>query len=104
TRCTAEMLPVAPLIMYKDGKMTEFRDDPCDWQDAFINSTHDFIDCIKYDRDPILTGEKGREVLKFALAAIDSSKKNSEIFLDSYEDKPVPKKKGVLSIFFKKKK
>lgn len=104
TRCTAEMLPLAPLIMYKDGKITEFRDDPCDWQDAFINSTHDFIDCIKYNRDPILTGEKGREVLKFALAAIDSSKKNSEIFLDSYEDKPVPKKKGVLSIFFKKKK
>ncbi|MFW5780743.1 MAG: Gfo/Idh/MocA family protein, partial [Bacillota bacterium] len=104
TRCTATLLPdVAPVVMYKDGKLTEYWDMPCDWQDSFINCTKDFIEAIKEDREPVLSGEKGREVLKFALAAIDSSKKKQEVFLDCYEDKELCKKKSLLSIFFKKK-
>lgn len=103
TRCTAEMLGgVAPLVMYRDGKLTEFWDMPHDWQDSFINSTHDFIDSIKADRDPVLTGERGREVLKFALAAMESSVRQSEVFLDSYEDKPAPEKKGLLGVLLRK--
>lgn len=105
TRCTATLLPdVAPVIMYRDGKLTEFRDMPCDWQDSFIGCTKDFIEAIRDDREPVLSGERGREVLKFALAAIDSAKSKREIYLDSYEDKAVPKKKGFLSIFFSGKK
>lgn len=99
TRCTAEMLPeVAPVIMYKDGKITEYGDMPNDWQDAFINSTHDFIDSIKTGREPVLSGERGREVLKFALAAMDSSRLSREVRLDEYEDKPLPKKKSFIRL------
>lgn len=105
TRCTAEMLSeVAPVILYKDGKVTEYWDFPHDWQDAFINSTHDFIDAIKDDRDPILSGERGREVLQFALATLDSARQNKEIFINAYEDKPLQKKKGFLKILFNGKK
>lgn len=104
TRCTATLMPsVAPVVMYRDGKLTEFWDMPCDWADSFINCTRDFIDALKNDREPVLSGETGKEVLKFALAALDSSAKKTEIFLDSYEDKAVPKKRGFLSIFFNKK-
>lgn len=40
TRCTASMLPgVAPVIMYRDGKITEYRDMPVDWADSFKNCT-----------------------------------------------------------------
>lgn len=99
TRCTAQMLDsIAPVVMYKDGKITEYWDTPCDWQDSFIKSTHDFIDSIKYDKEPILSGERGREVLKFALGAIDSSRLNREVKLDEYEDKPLMKKKSFLSL------
>lgn len=99
TRCTAEMLSdVAPVIMYKDGQITEYWEAPHDWQDSFILSTHDFIDSIKEDREPILSGERGREVLKFALGAIDSARQNREIKLQEYEDKPLQKKKGFLSL------
>lgn len=105
TRCTAEMLSeVAPVIMYKDGKITEYWDMPHDWQDSFIKSTHDFIDSIKYDREPVLTGERGREVLKFALAAIDSSRLERQVKLDEYEDKPLMKKKSFLSVLLGRKK
>ena len=105
TRCTATLLPnVAPVVMYRDGKLTEYWDMPADWADSFHNCTIDFIDAIKNDREPMLSGEKGREVLKFALAAMDSSAKKKEIYLDEYEDKAVPKKRGFLGIFFNRKK
>ena len=97
TRCTATLLPeVAPVLMYRDGKLTEFWDMKHDWADSFEASTRDFIGAIKEDREPVLSGEKGREVLKFALAALESSAKGQEIFLDRYEDKPLGKQRGLL--------
>lgn len=100
TRCTAEMLTdVAPVLMYRDGEMTEYWDMPHDWQDSFINSTRDFIDSVKNGTPPLLTGERGREVLHFALAAIESARENHAVELDAYGDKPLPKRKGFFSIF-----
>ena len=97
TRCTASLLPdVAPVIMYRDGKLSEFWDMKHDWADSFEASTRDFVDAIKNDREPELSGERGREVLRFALAAIESSAKGREMYLDRYEDKPLVKKHGLL--------
>lgn len=105
TRCTASMLPeVAPVVMYRDGKLTSFWDMKHDWADSFEGSTRDFVDAIKNDREPVLSGEWGREVLKFALAAIDSSKRKTEVYLDSYEDKPLPKKQGLIRMIMTKRK
>lgn len=102
TRCTAEMMPyVAPVVVYRDGKLHEYRDMPTDWCESFKNSTLDFIEAIKFDREPVLSGERGREVLKFSLAAIDSSRKKEEIYLDSYEDRTVMKKRWLLGLFGK---
>jgi len=104
TRCTAEMLEsVAPVVLYKDGKLTEFWDEPSDWQDAFIHSTHDFINAIKEGREPVLSGERGREVLAFALAAIDSSACKKEVYLDQYQDKPTGKRMGFFAAMRRKK-
>jgi predicted dehydrogenase len=104
TRCTATMIPeLAPVIVYKDGKTKEFWDMPTDWAESFKNCTRDFIDAIKNDREPKLSGERGREVLKFALATLDSSNKKCEIYLDSYEDRAPMKRKGFFGIFNKKK-
>jgi len=74
---------------------------PADWADSFINSTHDFIDALKNDREPILSGARGREVLKFSLAAMDSAKQGKEIYLDEYEDKKLQKRKGFFGAFGK---
>ncbi len=103
TRCTATLLPdVAPIVMYRDGKLTEFWEEKNDWQDSFIGSTHDFIDAIKDNREPVLSGAVGKEVLKFALAAIDSAKNNRTVFLNEYLDKAIPKKKGILGMLLGK--
>lgn len=97
TRCTACMLAdVAPVVMYRDGKLTEFWDVKHDWADSFEASTRDFIDAVKNDREPVLSGEQGKKVLKFALAAIDSSNKKAEVYIDQYLDKPLAKKRGFI--------
>lgn len=86
TRCSAEMLEdVAPVVLYRDGKITQYWDVPHDWQDAFIHSTQDFIESIRDGREPLLSGERGREVLAFALAAISSSEQKKEIYINELE-------------------
>jgi len=103
TRCTAAMLPqVAPVLMYRDGKLNEYWDMPVDWSESFKNSTLDFIDAVKNNREPVLSGECGREVLKFSLCAMESSAKKQEIYLDSFEDRKLKRKKGVWNIFGKR--
>jgi predicted dehydrogenase len=103
TRCTGTMLPeVAPVLMYRDGKLHEYWDMPVDWAESFKNSTLDFIDAIKNNREPVLSGEQGREVLKFALCTMESSEKKREVYLDSFEDRKLKKTKGILNIFGKR--
>lgn len=85
TRCTAKMLQIPTLIVYKDGKTTSYEGLRDDWADSFIDSTKDFVDAIKNDREPMLNGEDGKEVLKFALAALESSKQSKEIYLEELE-------------------
>ncbi|MCL2865564.1 MAG: Gfo/Idh/MocA family oxidoreductase [Lachnospiraceae bacterium] len=98
TRCTATLMEdVAPVVMYRDGKRHEFWDMKHDWADSFEACTKDFIEAIKNDREPLLSGEAGKEVLKFALAAIDSSKQKKEIYLSQYEDKEIPKKRSLIA-------
>lgn len=82
TRCTGKMLQVPTLILYKDGQTTTYEGLRDDWSDSFIDSTRDFVDAIKNNREPRLTGIEGREVLKFTLAAIESSKQKREVYLD----------------------
>lgn len=84
-KCTADMLKVPPLMMYRDGKLTKYGDMPHDWGDSFRDSTHHFIDCIKDDTEPHLTGERGREVLKFGLAMMRSACEHREVYLDELE-------------------
>ena len=45
TRCTATLLPhVAPVLMYRDGQLTELWDMKHDWADSFEASTRDFVE------------------------------------------------------------
>ena len=82
TRCTAKMLQIPTLMVYRDGQMISFEGLRDDWSDSFVDSTQDFVNSIKNDYEPALTGEDGREVLRFALAALESAKSHQEIYLD----------------------
>jgi len=74
TRCTGKMLQEPALTLYRDGETKSWHAMRDDWADSFIDSTKDFIEAILKDRPPVLTGEDGREILGFALGAIESGK------------------------------
>lgn len=86
TRCTAKMLKIPTLIVYKDGEVTKYSDLRDDWADSFIDATKHFVNAVKNDTELKLSGEDGREVLRFTLAALESSKQNREILLEELEN------------------
>lgn len=79
TRCTGKMQQIPTLSVYRDGVTYHYENLRDDWADSFIDSTKDFIDAIIEDRDPVLTGEDGKAVLEFSLAAIRSSIENKPV-------------------------
>ena len=74
TRGHGKMMDRPPVILYKDRQTRTFSDMPVGWEHSFINSTRHFIDAYFAGEPPSLTGEEGREVLRFALAAQESAR------------------------------
>lgn len=73
TRGHGKMLDVPPVVLYRDRKTRTFSDMPVGWEHSFINSTRHFIEAYFKGEPPILTGEQGRDILRFALAAQESA-------------------------------
>lgn len=74
TRGHGKMMDAPPVLMYKDRQTRGFSDMPVGWEHSFINSTKHFIDAYFAGEPPSLTGEEGRDVLRFALAAQESAR------------------------------
>jgi len=74
TRGHGKMMDLPPVVMYKDRRTRTFSDMPVGWEHSFINSTRQFIDAYFAGETPRLTGEEGRAVLQFALAAQESAR------------------------------
>lgn len=79
TRGHGKMMDVPPVVMYKDMKTFTFSDMPVGWEHSFINSTRQFIESFFKGDPPSLTGEQGREVLRFALAAQESAREGRAV-------------------------
>ncbi len=63
-----------PVLLYADGKLQGFDDMAAGWESSFVESTRHHIGALLSGEPPILTGEQGREVLRFCLAAQESAK------------------------------
>jgi predicted dehydrogenase len=74
TRGHGKLMDVPPVVMYRDRQTFTYSDMPVGWEHSFINSTRHFIDAYFKGEPPRLTGEQGREILRFALAAQESSR------------------------------
>lgn len=94
--CTGNMFvgcecggPGSPGVFWLDSKGDWHADCQMEtnWKWSFINSTQHFIQAIKNDTDPILTGEQAREILQIDLAAVKSLRSNfQDIRVDSIVD------------------
>lgn len=78
-RCTSHLIDRPPLVMYRDGKTTEFDDLDADWASSFIAGVADFAIAIKDGRTSMLTGEEGKAVLQFCRALQLSAKEGREV-------------------------
>lgn len=76
----SEVFPA--IVIFRDGKIETISDMERDWKYGFINSTKHFIEVIKNDGVPLLTGEEGKYCTQFALAALRSSMIGKEICPD----------------------
>lgn len=85
TRCTGKMLDIPTLIVYRDCETETYETLRDDWADSFIDSTKDFIEAVRLKRPPRLTGEEGKAVLRFSLAAMRSAREMRPIKIDEME-------------------
>ena len=81
TRGHGKMMDLPPVLLYKDRETRGFSDMPVGWEHSFINSTKHFIGAYFAGEPPSLTGEEGREVLQFALAAQESARVGAAVKL-----------------------
>jgi predicted dehydrogenase len=81
TRGHGKMMDIPPVILYRDMKTYTYSDMPVGWEHSFINSTLHFIDAYFKGEPPSLTGEQGREILRFALAAQESARSGQSVHL-----------------------
>jgi len=74
----------APIVIIRDGKVETFNEFEKDWKQSFINATKHFIEVVKGNKEPILSGEQAKYILRFNLAAIRSSELGKEISLKEF--------------------
>jgi predicted dehydrogenase len=78
-RCTSMLLDRPPVVMYRDGVVTEFSDMDSDWAASFVAGMQDFAEAIVHRRQPGLTGEEGKKVLQFCQAVQLSAKEGRTV-------------------------
>ena len=72
----------SPIVIIRDGEVEAFYDFELDWKHSFMKATQHLIEVAKNNKEPILTGDQAREILRFNLAAIKSADLGQEVYLD----------------------
>jgi predicted dehydrogenase len=81
-RCSGEMLPGPPVLVYRDGEMRAIEDMETDWASGFVQASRAFVRATQEGGQPDLSAEEGREVLRFSLAAHRSAREGRPVALE----------------------
>ena len=71
-----------PLALYRDGALTTYRDMEIGWEQSFVLSTRHYLDVVAKGGRPVLTAREGRQVLRFALGALESARAGRPVSID----------------------
>lgn len=80
-RCSGEMLPSPPLVIYRDGETQAVEDVETDWAASFVEGVRSFVRAIREGGEPELSAADAREVLRFSIAAHQSARKGCPVAL-----------------------
>ena len=72
---------VVPVQLFRDGRLTDYRDLETGWETSFVHATRHGIEALRNASQPRLTGEDGRDILRFALAAEESARTGAAVRL-----------------------
>lgn len=78
-RYTTKTVDLPELMLFKDGVTKPIPVEGVEWHDSFIAATQDCIEQLKVGGQPRLDGRKGKEVLQFTLAALQSAATGREV-------------------------
>ncbi len=85
-----------PIAVFVDGKVTTYLEDISpeerNWSTSFIGCTQHFIKVMKEGGQPIYTGEEGREITRYTIAAYVSAQENRDVYLDEITTEAEEKK------------
>ena len=74
-----------PIAVFVDGKVTTYLEELLpeerNWSTSFIGSTKHFIKALKEGGEPIYTGEEGKEIQRYVIAAYVSAQEKRDIYL-----------------------
>ncbi|MHA1439333.1 MAG: Gfo/Idh/MocA family protein [Promethearchaeota archaeon] len=73
------------IVIFRDGGVETYKNLTNDWSASFIAATKNFIDTVKSNKNPVFSGEQGKRILKFNLAAIKSAELGKEIYLNDMD-------------------
>ncbi|MDA1296471.1 MAG: Gfo/Idh/MocA family oxidoreductase [Chloroflexi bacterium] len=79
TRCTARMVDMPPLVMFRDGQTHGYSDLETDWGDSFRRAGHEFTDGIANGTQPQLDAREAAHTLAISLAAARSAVEHREV-------------------------
>jgi predicted dehydrogenase len=83
-RCTGN-IHTGPAVSFFNGHEWKYFDVKSDWVEGFIGATNNFINAIMGKETPMLSGEQGKEILRFAFAIQKAAKARREVWLDELE-------------------
>src|ERR1022692_3985323 len=82
--CAAFGLQQPSLEVYRDGVIRAFHNLDDDWGTCFIRQTEHYLRWLRFGGSPLLLdAEWSREILAFVLGAVDSSRRNVPVRLDT---------------------
>ena len=82
TRGHGRLLAQPPLLLFSEGRLHAFDDVEESWESSFVAATRHLVDVLLDGGSPRLSGEEGREVLRFCLAAQQSAREGRDVVLD----------------------
>jgi len=86
-RCTGNIVGGPGVSLFNGKKWKRYSNIKTDWVEGFTGATHNFIDSLKGETDPLLSGAQGRVILKLALAISKSSRIRREVYLEEMDSR-----------------
>jgi hypothetical protein len=84
-RCTGDIHGGPAVSRFGNDGWTHYDTVKSDWGEGFRGALENFVDAIRGDAKPLLSGEEGREILSMSFAIYQAAKKRRDVYLDELD-------------------